>query len=175
MSDGQIIIEMFQWGAIAGCLLRLWELRGIGKRIPTKQKELEGLRYQFKQQEDAQRQEIGAYDQKIDELREQLHQEQLRSASMKFKIIDLENEIRYPELAAKKMAEFLKPVCTECGEPGCPGVIRCPKCGYSEHGADALTHIQDHGYCHECLLAWQFREGDGDDEPRAWKSMEVKV
>lgn len=48
--------------------------------------------------------------------------------------------------------------CEECDEPGCPGVIVCPQCGVGEHGIAAETHIVDHGYCHECLLDWQYGE-----------------
>lgn len=48
--------------------------------------------------------------------------------------------------------------CTECDEPDCPGIIRCPQCGVEEHGEDARTHVVDHGYCRECLLEWQFGE-----------------
>lgn len=54
--------------------------------------------------------------------------------------------------------------CTECDEEGCPGITRCPRCGAEEHGADALTHVQDHGCCRQCLVDWQF-DMDREEEP----------
>lgn len=53
--------------------------------------------------------------------------------------------------------------CTECDDPECPGLIRCPRCGVHEHGSAAETHVVDHGYCRECLRTWQWMEGKEQD------------
>jgi hypothetical protein len=53
---------------------------------------------------------------------------------------------------------FMIGVCEECDEEDCPGLIVCPQCNIEEHGIAAATHVEDHGYCRECLRKWQ--EGD---------------
>jgi hypothetical protein len=45
--------------------------------------------------------------------------------------------------------------CAECGEPDCPGLVTCPVCGTDDHGADAVTHLADHGQCWSCHKEWQ--------------------
>jgi hypothetical protein len=46
--------------------------------------------------------------------------------------------------------------CTECDDPECPGIVTCPKCGATEHGEAAHTHLIDHNMCHDCLEDWKF-------------------
>jgi hypothetical protein len=45
--------------------------------------------------------------------------------------------------------------CPECGEADCPGLVTCPVCGTDDHGADAVTHLADHGKCWSCHKDWQ--------------------
>ena len=52
--------------------------------------------------------------------------------------------------------------CLECGERDCPGVVTCPACGTDDHGADAFTHIADHGRCWSCHKHWQLQSAPSE-------------
>lgn len=54
--------------------------------------------------------------------------------------------------------------CSECDDPTCPGLIRCPECGTEEHGIEADSHVKDHGWCWNCHKMWQHSEGPFDNQ-----------
>jgi hypothetical protein len=55
----------------------------------------------------------------------------------------------------EETAEVSAERCPECGEPDCPGLVTCPVCGTDDHGADAFTHLANHGKCWSCHKDWQ--------------------
>lgn len=62
-------------------------------------------------------------------------------------------------------------VCAECDEPDCPGLFRCSVCGEDEHGADAASHLADHGRCWSCQKALARGEVSGGHALRLAASM----